>query len=191
MRPAGKDDIRSALFHVFRMFYNDWMSLIRVLIVGTLAYIGLVLLQRVTGKRTLSKMNAFDLIVTVALGSALANVLLSKGVALVEGLLAFALLMGLQYAVTWLSVKSQTISRLVKSEPKMLLYKGDMLRDSMRRERVVEAEILQALRSSGIMSVSDVEAVVLEADGSFSVIPSGNGTPSSLQDVHCPSDQGQ
>lgn len=64
------------------MFFNAWSDIGRVLVVGGLAYAGLVLLLRLTGKRTLSKMNAFDLVVTVALGSTLATILLSKDVAL-------------------------------------------------------------------------------------------------------------
>jgi uncharacterized membrane protein YcaP (DUF421 family) len=70
------------------MFFDSWTGLGRVLVVGTLAYFALVLTLRVSGKRTLSKLNAFDLVVTVALGSTLATVLLSKDVALAEGLLA-------------------------------------------------------------------------------------------------------
>ena len=62
------------------MFFDDWGGLARVAVVGFLAYGGLVLLLRVSGKRTLSKMNAFDLVVTVALGSTLATILLSSSV---------------------------------------------------------------------------------------------------------------
>ena len=82
------------------MVFSSWAGLLRVLIVGTLAYVALVLLLRVSGKRTLSKMNAFDLVVTVALGSTLATVILSKDVALTEGVTAFALLIGLQFGIT-------------------------------------------------------------------------------------------
>lgn len=67
---------------------------------GVLAYVALVVLLRVSGKRTLSKMNAFDLVVTVALGSTLATVLMAKDVALAEGVFAFALLIGLQLFVS-------------------------------------------------------------------------------------------
>ena len=74
------------------MFFTHWFDLARVLIVGVSAYAALVFLLRISGKRTLSKMNAFDLVVTVALGSTLATILLSKDVALAEGLLALALL---------------------------------------------------------------------------------------------------
>jgi uncharacterized membrane protein YcaP (DUF421 family) len=84
----------------------------------------LVLLLRVSGKRTLTKMNAFDLVVTVALGSTLATVLLTKSVALAEGLTAFMLLIFLQFVLTWLSVRSRAVSRLVKSEPTLLAYQG-------------------------------------------------------------------
>ena len=77
------------------MFFDNWSDLLRVVVVGTLAYASLVVLLRISGKRTLSKMNAFDLVVTVALGSTLATVLLTKDVALVEGMLAFALLVSL------------------------------------------------------------------------------------------------
>jgi uncharacterized membrane protein YcaP (DUF421 family) len=70
------------------MFFDSWTGMLRVVVVGTLAYAALVLLLRATGKRTLSKMNAFDLVVTVALGSTLATVLLSKDIALAEGVVA-------------------------------------------------------------------------------------------------------
>jgi uncharacterized membrane protein YcaP (DUF421 family) len=109
------------------MFFNDWTGLLRVVIVGILAYLALVFLLRISGKRTLSKMNAFDLIVTVALGSTLATVLLSRNTALAEGIAAFALLIGLQYIITWLSVRSQRVAKLVKAEPSLLFSGGHFL----------------------------------------------------------------
>ena len=83
-----------------------------------------LLLLRVSGKRTLTKMNAFDLVVTVVLGSTLATVLFTKSVAQAEGLTAFVLLIFLQFVLTWLFVRSQAASRLVKSEPTLLVYQG-------------------------------------------------------------------
>ncbi|WP_319001061.1 hypothetical protein [Halomonas sp. SBBP1] len=87
-------------------FFNGWGNLLRVIIVGVLAYAALVVFLRISGNRTLSKMNAFDLIVTVALGSTLATVLLSKDVALAEGAVAMALLISLQFIITWFSVRT-------------------------------------------------------------------------------------
>jgi uncharacterized membrane protein YcaP (DUF421 family) len=154
------------------MFFESWFSLFRIIVVGAAAYAALVVFIRLFGKRTLSKMNAFDFVVTVALGSTLATVLLSKDVVLVEGLLALLLLCGLQFAVAYLSVRSRRIEAMVKSEPTLLLYRGQFLNDAMRRERITEDEVLAALRSRGVGDVSLAEAAVLESDGSVSVITS-------------------
>jgi uncharacterized membrane protein YcaP (DUF421 family) len=152
------------------MFFESWFSLFRIIIVGAAAYAALVVFIRLFGKRTLSKMNAFDFVVTVALGSTLATVLLSKDVVLAEGLLAFLLLCGLQFTVAYLSVRSRRVESMVKSEPALLLYRGQFLNDAMRRERITEGEVLAALRSRGLGDVSLAEAAVLESDGSVSVI---------------------
>jgi uncharacterized membrane protein YcaP (DUF421 family) len=169
------------------MFFDSWSELGRVLVVGVLAYGALILTLRISGNRTLSKMNAFDFVVTVALGSTLATILLSTQVALAEGLLALALLVGLQYLVTWASVRSPAISRLVKSEPRLLLHNGQLLPGQMRAARVVEAEIRAAVREQGIGRLEDVRAVVLETDGSFSVISGGgDGPATALAGVRTP-----
>lgn len=164
-------------------FFLNWDGLIRILVVGTLAYVALVVVLRTTGKRTLSKMNAFDFVVTVALGSTLATIILSRDVALAEGIVALALLTGLQYVVTWLSVRSDTVNRLVKSEPALLFYRGDYMRKQMRESRVVEHEVIAAMRQQGNASMEDVEAVILETDGTMSVVSRTNKEPTVLSTV--------
>jgi uncharacterized membrane protein YcaP (DUF421 family) len=154
------------------MFFEGWTNVVRVLVVGTLAYLSLVVLLRFSGKRTLSKMNAFDLVVTVAIGSTLATVILSPDTALVEGVTALALLVGLQFAITWLSVRSERVSKLVKSQPRLLYYRGGFIDEAMRRERVNRHEVVQAMRERGYASEAEVEAVVLETDGTFSILES-------------------
>lgn len=166
------------------MFFNSWSDVGRVLIVGVLSYVALIVLIRVSGKRTLSKMNAFDLIVTVAIGSALANMLLNRDVAYAEGIAAFLVLIGMQYTIAWLSVRSETVTQLVKSEPTLLVYQGRLLRDAMRQERVIEAEIFAALREQGLGDIEQVKAVILETQGELSVIPqSAEGRESLLEHV--------
>ncbi|BBI49378.1 hypothetical protein HORIV_17990 [Vreelandella olivaria] len=129
-------------------------------------------------------MNAFDLIVTVALGSTLATVLLSKDVALAEGAVAMALLISLQFIITWFSVRTAWVRRLVTGEPLMLLYRGEFITTSMQKARVTQDEVQSAIRGSGIADVMAVEAVVLETDGSMSVIkPNAESSHSSLEGV--------
>ena len=156
------------------VLFGGWDSLLRTGVLGVLSYIALVLLLRVSGKRTLSKMNAFDFIVTIALGSTLATVLLSQGTSLAQGILAFALLIGLQYHVTWLSVRSTWVQKVVTGEPQMLFYEGRFLDASMRTCRVTEAEVMAAVRQAGAADLDEVLAVVLETDASFSVLRTGD-----------------
>lgn len=130
-------------------------------------------------------MNAFDLVVTVALGSTLATVLLSSSVALPRGVLAFTLLIFLQFGITWLSARSSAVQDFVKAESTLFLHRGRFLRRAMKRERITEAEILAALRGQDVAAVEDVEAVVLETDSSFSVVKrlDGGSDSSALANV--------
>ena len=152
------------------IWFDGWTGVGRTLLVGGLAYTGLIAVLRISGKRTLSKMNAFDLVVTVALGSSLATVLLSKDVALAEGIMAFATLIGAQFLITWLSVRSAVLRKIIKSEPALLFHRGEFCEKTMHRERVTRAEVFAAIRRQGVARLDAVEAVVLETDGSFTTM---------------------
>lgn len=170
-----------------QIFFDNWQTLMRTLLVGFLAYAGVVCLLRLSGRRTLSKMNAFDLIVTVALGSTLATILLNRNVTLTEGMLAFALLIGLQFVVTWTSVRVRWVRRLVTGEPALLFYQGEFLPRALRSARVTEDEVRASIRSAGLLSLRDIEAVVLETDGSFSVVEHSDVTgESSITGISAP-----
>ena len=174
------------------LFYNRWEDLARTLIVGVLGYVFLVGCLRWSGKRTLSKMNAFDLIVTVSLGSVLASLLLSKSVALAEGVVALSLLVGLQFAVTWTSVRVRWVRRFVTGEPLLLLDQGEFLPEALLHARVTEDEVCAAVRAAGIGPLNQVAAVVLETDGSFSVIQQsdqGKGTKDSTDNQAAKADK--
>ena len=118
------------------IFFNNWESLGRTFIITILAYVVMVIFLRVSGKRTLSKMNAFDFIVTIALGSCLASVALNKNVVLLDGILAFFLLIFMQFSISWLSVRTKFVKNLVTSKASMLLYKGELFE---RQENVKAA----------------------------------------------------
>ncbi|WP_324277971.1 DUF421 domain-containing protein [Blastococcus brunescens] len=161
------------------MWFDSWSDLVRVLVVGASAYVTVVLVLRLSGKRTLAKLNAFDLVVTVALGSTLATILLSSDVSWTEGALALALLAVLQTAVAWVTSHWPVARKWVTARPTLLLRDGSPIEPAMRSERVSMDEVRQAVRASGSGDVSSVAAVVLESDGSLSIIPAqkfGNGS---------------
>jgi len=150
------------------MFFQGWQGLMRTLVVGVLAYGTIVLFLRISGKRTLAKLNAFDLVVTVALGSTLSAILLQESIALAEGALALGLLILMQFLVTFASVRWRPFAKVVRSEPTLLARDGAFCSDAMKRERVTEDEALSAIRSAGGEDVAEVDYLVLESDGTIS-----------------------
>jgi uncharacterized membrane protein YcaP (DUF421 family) len=166
------------------MWFDSWSDLGRVLAVGGSAYLTVLLVLRISGKRTLAKLNAFDLVVTVALGSTLATILLNSDVSWAEGAVGLALLALLQSLVAWLTVRRPSLRRTVTARPTLLLRDGRPLTEALQDERVTVDEIRQAVRSSGSGDLSSIAAVVLESDGSLSVIPTSKaGDRSSLHGV--------
>ncbi|AKB61328.1 DUF421 domain-containing protein [Methanosarcina mazei] len=151
-------------------FFNTWSDIVRVLVLGIAGYIVLIFFLRVSGKRTLSKLNAFDFVITVALGSTFGSFILSKDISLSEGLTGLAVLIWLQHMISWLTVRSDFIKGVVRGEPTLVYYNGEYLKDAMKRSRVVESEIEQSVRNEGHANLEDVGAVILETDGSFSII---------------------
>ena len=167
-----------------QFLFDGWISIGRVIVSGVCSYFLLVALLRISGKRTLSKMNAFDFVVTIALGSTLATMLVSKDVSVTAGFAALATLVGMQYVVTWLSVRSPAVRRLSRSEPTLLARRGEFLEGAMRAERVNREELLAAVRKHGLASFDAADAVILETDGTFSVLQSVHGETSAVEEIH-------
>ncbi len=166
------------------MSFDGWENIGRVSLRGLAAYLALVVILRVSGKRTLSKLNAFDLVVTVALGSTLASILVSKEVGVAEGLAALMLLIASQYVISKASMRSASIRRIAKSAPTALLHSGHIDEGALRASRVTVSEVHQAVRASGHGDLAGIAAVVLEPDGSLSVIPSTDlGSGDALRDI--------
>ena len=167
------------------LLFANTDEILRIAVAGVLVYACLVLLLRISGKRTLSKWNSFDFVVTVALGSTFATALLSETVSVPEAVMAFIMLVSLQFVVTWLSVRSSWFRKIVKSRPSIIFMHGKFLETQMKKKRVTKSEIKTAIRSNGHGSIAEISAVVLETDGSFSVIKTHEARPekSSLENV--------
>jgi uncharacterized membrane protein YcaP (DUF421 family) len=156
-------------------FDPSWLTsggaaVLRVVLSALLAYVGTVVALRTFGKRSIAKLSAFDFVVTVALGSALASIVLARDTPIVEGLVGIATLLALQRAVAFGTSRSHLVRRVAKSRPRLLVRRGRVLEDALRAERVGVDEVRSALRREGIGELRSVAAVVLETDGTLSVI---------------------
>lgn len=148
----------------------DIVGVLKLITICVVSYISIVLVLRISGKRTLSKMNAFDFIITVALGSVLATTIVSYQDSFWNGILTFVTLVVLQYVATWLSVRFKFARTILKSRPSLLYFEGDFDEEALIKERITKGELKQAIRTSGFISFEQVAAIVLESDGTLSVM---------------------
>src|SRR5690554_2986799 len=141
------------------MWFDTWSDILRVLAVGAAAYVTLVVVLRLTGKRTLAKLNAFDLIVTVALGSTLATILLNADVTWSEGLAAFAVPTVPQRGAPGPRPRAPGSRAVTPARPTLLRRAGEPIEAALRQQRVTVAELRQAVRATGSGDLADIGAV--------------------------------
>ncbi|MCL3861037.1 DUF421 domain-containing protein [Actinotalea sp. K2] len=164
------------------LFWDGWEPLVKIVVVGTLGYLWLVMLLRVTGPRNMAKMTPFDFVLTVTLGSAFGRVLTADDVTVVEALVAFTVLVSLQWAMAVARQRSRRFTRLVDTGPTLLYFDGRMIDRALRRHRFTESDIHSAVRENGLGSLEEVAAVILQADGTFAVVEHGKlGDASSVR----------
>lgn len=152
------------------LFYDGMGGLLRTVFSAFIMYSAVILSVRIFGKRSTSQMNNFDWIVTVAIGSLMASGVLLSDVTVLESSAAIYALLGLQWVLTKIMINSDTATKIVKSEPTLLLHRGQLLRDAMHKERLTEAEIHAAIRTAGYSRIEDVQWVILETNSQLSVI---------------------
>lgn len=163
------------------MFFNSFYRLRGIIIVGVLFYISIIVMLRLSGKRTLSDLNAFDFVVTVTIGSIAATTILSADTSFTDGLVAVATLIILQYIVARLNIRFKSFGKILKSDPTLVFYKGNYLTDNMKKMRISKEDILQEIRNQSNSWEKDVNAVILESNGKLSVIK--NVSEKNLDDI--------
>lgn len=157
------------------MFFAGWESIGRIVLLAACTYVGLVAALRLLGEQALAKMSAYDLIITIALGSIIASIPLSKDVTLADGAAVLATYLGLQAVTRWGTQRWAKVERAVKTSPRVVLWDGQLVPNQIRAAQVTEAEIRAAARMAGYASLDHLLAVVLENDGSWSVVPRTDG----------------
>jgi uncharacterized membrane protein YcaP (DUF421 family) len=174
------------------MFFSSWSSLGHIVLLAAIVYLALVAALRVVGSRALAKMSAYDLVITIALGSLIATIPLQKDVTVADGLTAIATFLLLQHAMSWMLKRWPRTRGLVKGKPTLCVYEGRLLAEQMRHVKVTDEEVRAAIRASGVVSVSQCLAVVLENDGEWSVVRYGDAPDrSALAGIDPPVDTGR
>jgi uncharacterized membrane protein YcaP (DUF421 family) len=168
-------------------FFESWYNVVRTITLSIIGFAALMILLRGSGKRTLSKLNAFDFVFVVAVGSVFASTIISKDITLVEGVASMGTLILIQVTLAELAMRFSTVERIINGKPTLLFSHGKFIPRALKKERVTEEEIRGAIRAKGVTRVEDVDAVILENDGTLSVAWEAKGPGrSSLVDATVP-----
>jgi uncharacterized membrane protein YcaP (DUF421 family) len=133
-------------------------------------YVFVVFVMRVIGRRELSSMTPFDLVLLIILGDAIQQGLTQDDYSVTGAFLAIGTIAALQVFTSYLSYKSRRVRKVFEGEPIVLVERGEIVERNMNRERMRPDEIAEEMRQQQIASLADVEWAILEANGSISFI---------------------
>lgn len=144
---------------------------LRGLVLTVLAMFWVVMLVRMNGLRSFSKMTNFDFVMTVAVGSLLAGASQSTSwVAFAQTLVAMGALFIVQYVTARFRKASDTFERLVQNKPVVLMRDGKMFDEALVECRVARDDLIAKLREANVLEFSEVRAAILETTGDISVL---------------------
>lgn len=163
--------------------FDNWKELFWIFLMAVLIYLTLIVILRSFGKRALTNVNMFDFIITIAYGSAFAGILLSRELSFLDGALILFMLTAVQVVLSKLQMHSRFLTDLVKAKPVFLYYEGRFCEEAIRRERFQPEDLTSAIRKRGLASFEQVEAMILEGDGTLAVVKKGDHPKEALDDV--------
>lgn len=163
------------------MFDPQWYTsslqvALQVLLSTAGFYIALIVMVRLNGLRTFSKMSSFDFAVTVAVGSLFASTLVSEDPSLLQGGAGLLSLLFLQRVVASLRSSFRSFEGTVDNSPVLLMKDGQMLHHNLKKTRVTVSDLRAKLREANAQNYAQVRAVVLEATGDISVLHCSDDT---------------
>ena len=146
------------------------VSLFEIILRGSVMYIALFALLRIILKRQGGTLGMTDLLLITLLADASQNAMAGGYKSIPDGIVLVGTLIFWNYALDWLSFKSEWFGRLIEPPPLSLIKNGKMLRKNMKLELIKEDELLMELREQGLDDVSKVKEAYIESDGRISVI---------------------
>jgi Predicted membrane protein len=141
------------------------------IVFSTLAvYLFIVIALRLFGKKELAQLSVVDLVFILLISNSVQNAMVGPNSSLMGGLVAATTLFLANYALKNLQYRFPRFGKVVEGEATMLVYQGKIIDSHMRKARITEAELMEAVREHGVASVEDVDLAIMEVDGSISVL---------------------
>lgn len=150
-------------------FGSSWGALVAIVISTFALFISIIILVRISGKRSFSKMSSFDFASTIAIGSVIASGMLLKEVTVIKTLVALTCIFALQSLIAYL-MRYTSFQKIVDNQPLLLMEDSKILYENLKKAHVTERDLRAKLRKANVVHLSQVKAVVLERTGDLSVL---------------------
>ena len=137
------------------------------------AFVLVFLLLRVTGRRELSTLEPFDLILLVVIGDLVQQGVTQSDMSFTGLVLAVGTFTVLAVATSWLSYRFKAMRKVFEAAPLVVVEHGKPIEHNMRAERLTLEEVAEAARLQQVASLEDVEWAIIEPTGQISIIPRG------------------
>jgi len=146
-------------------------SLLEIVVRVVLIYLGLILLLRLAGKREIGQLAPLDLLGMLLLSETVSPALTAQDGSLPAGFTAAATLLLLTALIGRACFRSRRVERWIDGAPVVLAREGKIFAEACERERISRQELEAALRKNGVIEAAETKLIMLEADGSISVVP--------------------
>lgn len=148
-----------------------------ILIRTIILYFIVLFVIRVMGKAELSKMDPFEMVVLFMIAELAAIPIESLDIPLLNGAAAILTLLFLEVSLSFLSIKSPKINKLLNGKPSIIIDRGNINEKELKNQRISIDDLMQQLRLKNYPSLADVDYAVLEANGDLSIIPKPEKAP--------------
>lgn len=138
---------------------------------ATIVFFFIFLMTRIVGRRQLSNLEPFDLILLVVIGDLVQQGITQSDESVTGTLIVISTIALLSMGVSWVSFRFRKVRVLTEGEPIVLVEDGRLIERNMRRERITIEDIQEEARQAQIMSLADLRWAILENDGQISCIP--------------------
>ena len=138
---------------------------------GIALFLFVFLLTRVIGRRELSTLQPFDLILLIVLGDLIQQGLTQDDYSVTGAVIAVSTIAVLQVLTSYVSFRFSWARRILDGEPLVLVQDGKVIEKNLRRERLTTEDVAEKARASQIASLKDVQWAVFEPSGAISFIP--------------------
>ncbi|MFP5319450.1 MAG: DUF421 domain-containing protein [Acidimicrobiia bacterium] len=151
-------------------FGASWRTIGYVMASTAATYVSAIVAIRLAGRRTVAELSAFDVVVTVAIGSLVASTAVSSEPSYTQGMIALVTLLLLQVGIAAVRQRSATFRRLLDFEPETVVEGGEVnLPSGPLTSQITREELRSMLRERGVFDLDEVSLVVVEPTGGLSV----------------------